>query len=97
MAGEGIGLRPAARGFRLRTTAHHRTDDEALRIVYAVMDRLRAYPHIREVAQRVEFRSRRVAGDWLQHVEISGEAEPEAGMFLDAIARRHPGWLLTRE
>ena len=96
-AGEGRELRPAARGFRLRTTAHHRTDDEAQRIIYVVIDRLRASAHIRGVAQRVEFHSRRVNGDWLQHIEISGTAEPGAWRLLDNVARRHPGWLLSRE
>ena len=87
----------STRSFRLRTTAHHRTDDEAQRIIYAVIDQLRAASPIRGVAQRVAFHSRRAGGEWLQHIEISGSAESGAWMVLDAIARRHPGWLLTRE
>jgi len=85
---------PVTRGFRLRTTAHHRTDDEAQRIIYAVIDQLRAYSHVRGVTQRVEFRSRRAGREWLQHIEISGSTD--TWPFVDTIAQRHPGWLLTR-
>ena len=81
--------------FRIRTTAHHRTDDQALRPIYAAIAALRASPQLHDVGQRVEFHSCRTGGEWLQHVEIGGTADLGGWPVLAAIVRRHPGWVLS--